>query len=86
MGEGGSPPAATLSQEVLIPRDEVGVAGDRARSGESEMQVLVSEMVQIEVGRRRVLEVGEPAVEKAPKVVGVRERRSSSVSWFARMC
>src|SRR5262249_37665747 len=64
-----------LSQEVLVPPGEVGVARDRVRPGESDVQVLGIEMVEVEVRRRCVLEVGEPLVDKAPEVVGVRCRQ-----------
>src|SRR5262245_46512462 len=65
-----------LSQKVLIPAGEFGVAGYRIQPRESDIQILIIEMVEIEVGRRCVLEVSEPFVDKAPEVVGVRRRQT----------
>src|SRR5262249_43413708 len=53
-----------LSEKVLVPLREVGVARERRHPGEREGHVLVIEMAQIEAGSGRVLEMGEPFVDK----------------------
>src|SRR5262245_61924554 len=53
-----------LSEEVLVPLHEVGVARERTLPGERDGHFLVVEMAEIEVGSGCVLEMGEPVVDK----------------------
>ena len=69
-----------VSQKVLVPPGEVGVAGYRVRPRKPNIEALVSDVVQIEGCGRSMLEVREPLVEKAAEVVGV--RRCETLFWL----